>query len=82
MKLVEWCRHPDILEPLFPGRISALEYAGGKCGSFIDFETKVMPGVEPPWPMPMDMAQLLGEMTGSLPIEYKNSEKRQENAPV
>lgn len=66
--LTEVCRHPDHLEPLKPGRTSALEAAGGRCASFVDFETKVMPGTEPRWPMPLSMPHLIAVIAVSIPI--------------
>jgi len=68
--LEEWCRHPDHLEPLKPG---------GKCAGFLDFETKVMPGVEPPWPLPVVMRQLVAVIAVCLPIGYKNNEESAKN---
>lgn len=56
--LTEWCRHPDHLEPLEPGRVLAIESAAGKCRNHVDWEAKVMPGHEPPWPMPVDLSEL------------------------
>lgn len=64
--LEEWCRHPAHLEPLKPGRICAMLAAGGKCPSFIDWEAKVMPGTEPPWPMPIVMQQLIAVIAVSI----------------
>ena len=58
LKFTEWCRHPDHLEPLVPSRQFAIISAGGKCKSYIPWEAKVMPGTEPPWPMPVDLQSL------------------------
>ena len=54
----EWCRHPDHLEPIVPGRKLAIKANGGRCKSFIDWEAKVMPGTEPPWPMPEKLYEI------------------------
>lgn len=70
--LDEWCRHPDYLEPLKPGRVCAMTAAGGRCAGFVDFETKVMQGTEPPWPMPVAMRQLIAVIAVSIPNGYKN----------
>jgi len=56
--LVEWCRHPDHLGPLEPGRRLAIEASAGKCANYVDFEAKVMTGEEPRWPMPVDLLEV------------------------
>jgi hypothetical protein len=58
LALVEWCRHPDHLEPIEPGRREAIALAGGKCTSWIAWDARVMPGSEPPWPMPVKLQEL------------------------
>jgi hypothetical protein len=69
----EWCRHPDHLEPIVPGRQLAIEAAGGSCTNFLLWETRVMPGSEPSWPMPVDVWGLFA------PNGCENSEKDAEN---
>lgn len=71
LQFVEWCRHPDHVEPLEPGRTCAMAAAGGKCPSFVDWERKVMPGAEPPWSMPVDIKQLIAVIAVSVPIKYE-----------
>jgi hypothetical protein len=56
--LGQWCRHPDHLEPIEPGRRLAIEAAGDKCVNHVEWEAKVMPNTEPPWPMPVDLQEL------------------------
>ena len=74
----QWCRHPDHLEPIEPGRRFAIEAAGGKCRSLVDWEAKVLPDSEPPWPMPVDLYSLF-ENDESLPIGQENDEKSAKN---
>jgi len=69
----EWCRHPEHLEPIEPGRRLALEANGGRCPDYVDWEAKVMPGTEPVWPMPVDLWGLF------VANGYENEEKRAEN---
>ncbi len=54
----QWCRHPDHLEPIEPSRRYAIEANGGKCANHVDWEARTMPGLEPPWPMPVDLREL------------------------
>ena len=75
----EWCRHPDYLEPIEPARKFAIIAAGGRCPSFVEWEAKVMPGSEPPWPMPVVMRQLIAVIAVYVPIEYKNDEMSAKN---
>lgn len=56
--LVQWCRHPDHLGPIYPNREAIIEAADGKCKSKVEWEAKVMPGIEPPWPMPVNLREL------------------------
>ena len=77
--LEEWCRHPDHLEPLKPGHSCAMMAAGGRCAGFLDFEAKLMPGAEPPWPLPVAMRQLVAVIAVCLPIGYKNEETSAKN---
>ena len=54
----QWCRHPEHLEPIEPGRRLAIEAANDKCANHVAWEARVMPGVEPRWPMPVDLQSL------------------------
>ena len=38
--LVQWCRHPDHLGPLYPNRETIIEAAGGKCKRKVEWEAK------------------------------------------
>lgn len=77
--LVEWCRHPEHVEPLHPGRRCAIMAAGGKCESWVDWDAKVLPGEEPPWPMPVKLMQLIAVIAVSVRIAYTIVEKSAEN---
>lgn len=66
--LVEWCRHPDHLEPLEPRRTLTIAAAGGKCASKIGWETKVMPGEVPAWQMPVNLCHLVAAIAVSLHV--------------
>jgi hypothetical protein len=77
--LEQWCRHPDHLEPLKPGRQCAIMSQGGKCASYIPWEAKVMPGAEPPWPMPVKMMQIVAIFAVSIRIAYKKAEESAKN---
>lgn len=55
--LVEWCRHPKHLDPIRPGRMFAIMANGSRCKNYLDWETKTMPGNEPPWPMPVRLSE-------------------------
>ena len=73
LMLVEWCRHPEILMPL-TRNLPYLESAGGKCPCFIDFEAKVMPGNEPPWPMPAAISPG-NTVGGTYPVGTKTAKR-------
>lgn len=77
--LVEWCRHPEHVEPLKPGRQCAIMAAGGRCASWVDWEAKVMPGEKPPWPMPVKMMQLAAVFAVCVRHAYKIAEESAEN---
>ncbi|WP_298437990.1 hypothetical protein [Geobacter sp.] len=52
--LVIHCRHPEHPKPIrkWPG----------KCGDFVDWERKVMPGAPLPWPEPVDLGAIKEEL--------------------
>lgn len=77
--LVEWCRHPDHVEPLEPARKFAIMSTGGKYPNHIEWEAKVMPGVEPPWPMPVHIRQLTAVLAISVRHAYKIEEMSAKN---
>ena len=79
LQLVEWCRHPDHVEPLEPNRNFAMMASGGRCPNLVDWEAKVMPGAEPRWPMPVDIKRLIAAIAITIPIGYKNDEKSAKN---
>jgi hypothetical protein len=56
--LVIWCRHPAHLEAYQPRRAFAILAAGGKCRSYIEWETMVPEGHEPKWPMPVSLLEV------------------------
>jgi hypothetical protein len=47
--LKAWCRHPK--------HVTAIVTWGKRCPEWIDWETKIMPGHEAPWPDPVSLAR-------------------------